>query len=70
MLNHLQIKAYQKRKVGILENGSWAPCAARTMKGILETMKEVTIAETVVTIKSVMKDSDLEAMKKLADEMK
>ncbi len=69
-LNHLQIKAYQKRKVGILENGSWAPCAARTMKGILETMKEVTIAETVVTIKSVMKDSDLEAMKKLADEMK
>ena len=51
-LNHLQSKAYQKRTVGILENGSWAPCAARTMKTILSTMKDVTIVEPTVTIMS------------------
>ncbi|MCI7062529.1 MAG: FprA family A-type flavoprotein [Lachnospiraceae bacterium] len=68
-LHHLQSKAYQNRKVGILENGSWAPTAARTMKAILETMKNVEIVEPVVTIRSVMKDSDLPEMEKLADAM-
>ena len=68
-LHHLQSKAYQNRKVGILENGSWAPTAARTMKSILETMKNIEIVEPVVTIKSVMKDSDLPAMEQLADAM-
>lgn len=68
-LHHLQSKAYQKRKVGIVENGSWAPTAARTMKGILETMKEVTIAEPVVTIKSTLKEADIPALEALADAM-
>ena len=68
-LHHLQSKAYQNRKVGILENGSWAPTAAHTMKAILETMKNVEIVEPVVTIRSVMKDSDLPEMEKLADAM-
>ncbi len=68
-LHHLQAKAYQKRKVGILENGSWGPSAARTMKGILETMKEIEIVEPVVTIKSTLKESDLPEMEKLADAM-
>ncbi|MDY3854765.1 MAG: FprA family A-type flavoprotein [Butyribacter sp.] len=68
-LHHLQSKAYQNRKVGIMENGSWAPTAARTMKGILETMKNVTIAEPVVTIRSTMKESDIPAMEELADAM-
>lgn len=66
-LHHLKSKAYQKRTVGLLENGSWAPSAARTMKGILEQMKNVTVVEPTVTIKSTMKDSDIENMEKLAD---
>lgn len=68
-LHHLQSKAYQKRKVGVVENGSWAPTAARVMKGVLETMKEVEIVEPVVTIKSTMKDSDIPALEKLAEAM-
>ena len=68
-LHHLQTKAYQKRKVGIMENGSWAPTAARTMKGILENMKEVEIVEPVVTIKSTLKDGDIPALEKLAEVM-
>ena len=40
-LHHLKIKSYQRRKVGIVENGSWAPCAGRVMKGMLEQMKEI-----------------------------
>lgn len=66
-LNHLQAKMYQKRTVGILENGSWAPTAARTMKGMLESLKDMTIVEPVVTIKSVMKETDYPAMEALAD---
>ncbi len=65
-LSHLQSKAYQKRTVGILENGSWGPTAARTMKEMLESMKNITIMEPVVTIRSTMKDSDLPAMEELA----
>ena len=66
-LNHLQAKAYQNRTVGILENGSWAPSAARTMKQLLEGMKDINLVEPVVTIKSVMKEQDIPAMEQLAD---
>jgi flavorubredoxin len=66
-LHHLQSKAYQNRTVGIIENGSWGPTAGRTMKGILETMRNVTIVEPMVTIKSAMKESDLPALETLAD---
>ncbi|MGN0164615.1 MAG: FprA family A-type flavoprotein [Lachnospiraceae bacterium] len=68
-LYKLQSKAYQNRKVGILENGSWGPTAARTMKGILETMKNVEVAEPVVTIRSTMKETDIPSMEKLAEVM-
>lgn len=67
LLYHLQIKNYQKRTFGLLENGSWAPCAARAMRSIIETMKDCNIVEPVVTITSRMKDSDLPAMEALAD---
>ena len=67
LLYHLQIKNYQKRTFGLLENGSWAPCAARAMRSIIETMKDCKIVEPVVTITSRMKDSDLQAMEALAD---
>ena len=68
-LHHLQSKAYQNRKVGILENGSWAPSAAKTMKGILETMKNMTVVEPAVTIRSTLKEADLPMLEKLADAM-
>lgn len=68
-LLHLKAKNYQKRTVGVIENGTWAPAAAKCMKGILETMKNVTICENTVSIKSVMKDETVEAMKTLADEI-
>jgi flavorubredoxin len=66
-LHHLQIKSYQRRKVGIVENGSWAPCAARVMRSMLETMKDVEIVEPVVTIRSRMKQADIPALEALAD---
>ena len=68
-LNRLGHKAYQKRKVGIIENGSWAPVAAKSMKAILDTMKDLTICDTVVSIKSTMKDADVAAMNALDYEL-
>ena len=68
-LHHLKLKAYQKRRVGIIENGSWAPCAGRVMKGMFETMKDIEIVEPMVTIRSAMKQGDIPAMEALADAM-
>ena len=68
-LNHLKSKNYQKRIVGIMENGSWAPMAGKQMRAVFEGMKEVTICDQVVTIKSTMKDSTIADMEKLADEI-
>ncbi|MCR5666126.1 MAG: FprA family A-type flavoprotein [Eubacterium sp.] len=68
-LHHLKSKMYQNRKIGILENGSWGPTAARTMKGILEGMKDLTLVEQTVTIRSKMKGSDIPAMQELAKAM-
>lgn len=66
-LHRLQIKGYSKRKVAVLENGSWAPSAGRVMKEMLGQMKEITIAEPVVTIRSRMKEADIPALEALAD---
>lgn len=66
-LHHLKLKAYQKRRVAIMENGSWAPTAGRVMRAMLEGLKSVEIVEPVVTIRSRMKESDLPAMEQLAD---
>ena len=66
-LHHLQIKNYQKRRIGLIENGSWAPCAARAMRTLIEPMKEITLVEPTVTIRSRMKQSDIPAMEALAD---
>lgn len=64
-LHHLAIKSYQNRTVALLQNGSWAPTAGKVMRGLLETMKNVTIVEPMVTITSRMKDSDIPAMEAL-----
>ena len=66
-LHHLQIKSFQKRRVAIVENGSWAPSAGRVMRAMLSEMKELEIVEPMVTIRSRMKSTDLPAMEALAD---
>lgn len=68
-LHHLKSKNYQKRKIALIENGSWGPMAAKTMKGILEGMKEITICEKTVTIKSAMKPENVAQMEELAEEL-
>lgn len=68
-LHHLAIKNYSKRRIGIIENGSWAPSAGRAMRAIIDTFKGVTVAESMVTIMSSLKDSDIPALERLADEV-
>ena len=69
-IHHLKSKAFQNRKVAFVENGSWAPSAARTMKAEFEQMKNITFVGDTVTIKTTFKPSDVPALEKLADEMK
>lgn len=68
-LSRLAHKNFQNRKVGIIENGSWAPISGKAMKAVLEGMKNVTICENTVSIKSVAKAENIEQMKRLADEI-
>ena len=68
-LNQLKAKDYQKRTVGLMENGTWAPAAARLMKAQLEGMKNVKVLDTVVSVKSSLKGETPDAMEKLADEL-
>ena len=66
-LHHLQIKNYQKRRFGIVENGSWAPSAGRVMREMIEAMKDCEIVEPLVTIRSRMKPADEGQLSLLAD---
>ncbi|MDD6396088.1 MAG: FprA family A-type flavoprotein [Firmicutes bacterium] len=66
-ISHLKAKSYQKRTVGFIENGTWAPMAAKLMKASLESMKNITILEPTVTIKSSLKGEIPESMQQLAD---
>lgn len=68
-LMHLKSKNYQNRKIGLVENGSWAPTAARVMKGYVENFKNVTIAEPVVTIRSTLNEVSEKALGELAEVM-
>ncbi len=68
-LLHLQNKNYQNRKIGIIENGTWAPSAGKTMKEILSKMKDITICEKIVTIKSTLKEENRMEMETLAEEL-
>ncbi len=65
-LGRLKERNYQKRTVGIIENGSWAPSAGKCMKNILGEMKDINIVEPMITIKSRMKEENMEQMKELA----
>lgn len=68
-LHHLKAKSYQKRTVALMENGSWAPMAAKKMTAILETMKDITICEPVVSIKSTMNETNIKTMEELAEKL-
>ena len=68
-IRHLMRREYQGRKVGFIENGSWAPMAAKGMKELVSTMKNITLCDTVVTVRGAMNAATEAAMDKLADEI-
>ena len=68
-LYHLQIKNYQKRRFGIIENGSWAPTAGKVMRSMIEALKDCEIVDPMVTIRSRMKAADEAQLKQLADSL-
>ena len=68
-INHLTERNFQKRRVGLIENGSWAPTAAKTMKKMLEGCKELEFAETAVQIKSALSEQSKEQISTLAKEL-
>ena len=68
-LNNLKSRNYQKRTVVLIENGTWAPTAAKTMKNILLEMKDIDIIEPIITIQSTMKDKTKIELTKLADKI-
>ena len=68
-LYHLQIKDYQKRRFGIVENGSWAPSAGKVMRSMIEGLKDCEIVEPMVTIRSRMKTADEAQLEQLADSL-
>lgn len=65
-IHHLKIKAYQNRKVAFIENGSWTPMAAKIMRSEMETLKNITIVEPIVTVESTVKEKTVEELKALA----
>ena len=66
-IHTLQMKSWQKRKVALVENGTWAPSAGKVMKELFGAMKDVEIVGEPVTIRSRMKGSDIPALEALAD---
>ena len=68
-INHLTERNYQKRRVGFIENGSWAPMAAKVMRGMLEKCKELTFADTTVTVRSAVNADSTAQIESLAEEM-
>lgn len=68
-LAHLKAKNYQKRTVGLMENGSWAPMAAKHMKEMLGQLKELSICDQVVTIRSTMNEKNITEMEVLAKQL-
>ena len=68
-LGHLKAKNFQKRKAALVENGSWAPLAAKKMRESLESMKNIEICENTVSIKSTVKAENVEQMDKMIDEL-
>ena len=68
-IDHLTERNYQKRTVGLIENGSWAPMAAKVMKGMFEKSKDIAFCDTVVTLKGALNAESEAQLEKLADEL-
>lgn len=68
-LYHLKIKNYQSRRVALIENGTWAPMAGKKMKEYFEGMKNITLCDTAVTVKSTLNEASAEQLMALADEL-
>ena len=68
-INHLTERNFRNRKVGLIENGTWAPMAAKVMKGMLEGCKDLAWADTVVRVTSALNDESRAQIASLADEM-
>jgi flavorubredoxin len=68
-INHLTERNYQKRTIALIENGSWAPSAARVMKEMLKGSKEIKFAENSVTIKSALNEDSIAQVEALACEL-
>ncbi len=68
-IRHLMRRQYQGRRIGLIENGSWAPMAAKGMKDLLGTLKNITFCDTVVTIKGAMTEDTVMQLGRLADEI-
>ena len=69
-INHLTERNYQNRTIGIIENGSWAPMAAKVMKGMFEKSKNITFAENTVTVRSAVNAANEAQIEALAEELK
>ena len=68
-INHLKRRQYQNRRIGFIENGTWAPLAAKGMKALLEPLANISFCENTVTIRGAMNDETVAALEKLADEI-
>jgi len=68
-IDELRERQYQKRVIGIIENGSWFPTAAKVIKGMLKKCKDITYTDTTVTIKSAMNEENIKQLEALADEL-
>lgn len=68
-IHHLAIKAYQNRRVALIENGSWAPMAGKKMREAFEAMKDITLVDPLVTVESVVKDKTIADLETLANEL-
>lgn len=68
-LHHLKSKGYKNRTVGIIENGSWAPAAARVMTGYFEGMKDINVVPTKITLRAALKEDDIARLEQLANEI-
>jgi len=68
-IHHLTSRGFQNRTIGLIENGSWAPTAAKVMRGMLEGCKNISFTETTVTVRSTLSDESLAQIDALAKEL-
>jgi flavorubredoxin len=69
LIDHLLVRGYQNRTIGIIENGTWAPCVAKKIKEMFAASKNITFTENIVSIKSAMNDENVAQVEALADEL-